>query len=649
MLSKLESAHIIWQGDAPFSTEFQDVYFSPAGGFDETLEVFVAGNGLPQRWQDKSRFTIAETGFGTGLNFLITLQQWAQHAPPDARLSYISIEKKPLTKNDLARALAAWPTLETQAQALLAHYPELAPGFHRRWFLNHRVALTLIFADVVEAFAAIRPGCVNAWYLDGFAPSRNPQMWQDGLFQRMAQLSVAGATYSTYTSAGAVRRGLAQAGFSVEKKPGFAGKRQRIQGQLLSPHAQEKTVPWFSLPASPASDEQRDTIVIGGGISGIAIADQLSRRGWGVTLLERQAQLALEGSGNLAGVVMPRLEAGMGISGQYFLAAFLHTVRWLDVLRERFDVSASWFKSGVVELSEASRLVRFAGYELPASVLQCVTADQASELCGVSVTQGGLYYPQAGYLDPATLIRALAGSLPALRVEVECDVVQLSYDDGQWLVRCANGQAYQAAHVVLANAYEASRLLGEEYLQLSHVRGQLSYLPEAALSVGLKMPIVAEGYVIPAHQGYYCAGATYHHGDDCAQLRAQDHVSNVLPIAEWLGQANLDPAALTGRVAWRAMTRDHLPCVGAAPDLAFYRSEYHDLKYGRRVSKYAHAQYQPGLWMMTGMGSRGLVSAPYCAELLADMMDDAPLCAPLAQAHALHPARRVVYELKRGR
>ena len=251
-----EPARVHWNDVAePRSVAFDDNYFSPDTGLQESQQIFVEGNQLPQRWAalDTATFTIAETGFGTGLNFLATWQAWQTHANPQARLHYLSIEQHPLEPGDLARALAGWTELSHLSEQLVANYPPLLPGRHRLLFDGGSVVLDLQIDELATALDKLSTTDdlgIDAWFLDGFTPSRNPGMWTAELFQRMSVLSNKGATFATFTAASDVRRGLESAGFQVERLRGHSGKREMLQGLLPTPAAQAapRATPWH-LPA----------------------------------------------------------------------------------------------------------------------------------------------------------------------------------------------------------------------------------------------------------------------------------------------------------------------------------------------------------------------------------------------------------------
>lgn len=214
---------------APRSKRFDDVYFSAEDGLAETRHVFLDGNNLPHAWAGRQRFAIAETGFGTGLNFLAASRLFRQTAAPGQALDYIGIEKFPLTAEEIKEALCPWrDELSADIARLAEAYPALLPGFHRV-IIDERITLTLVFDDVNAALPHIS-GVIDAWFLDGFKPSVNPDMWSETMFSHMARLSRAGTSFATFTAAGFVKRGLRAKGFEVNKIRGFGAKRDMLAG-----------------------------------------------------------------------------------------------------------------------------------------------------------------------------------------------------------------------------------------------------------------------------------------------------------------------------------------------------------------------------------------------------------------------------------
>lgn len=237
------TTEIEWRDGQPYASMFQDVYFSSDNGLLETEYVFLQGNNLSTRWQtlNAKAFTIAETGFGTGLNFLCAAKLWLATAPEKTSLHFISVEKHPLSLQDITTALQPWPELREFSEPFLTHYENLLNGAENIMLYDNRVQLSLLIGDATECLKDLNQANaspkqnnsrIDAWFLDGFSPAKNPDMWQPALFEQMAALSNHTTTFSTFTSAGVVRRGLIAAGFEVVKKPGFGKKREMIYGSF---------------------------------------------------------------------------------------------------------------------------------------------------------------------------------------------------------------------------------------------------------------------------------------------------------------------------------------------------------------------------------------------------------------------------------
>ena len=407
-LTALEGATLDWRqdatGEAPHSTRYEDVYFSRHDGRAETEHVFLHHNHLPERfaaWNESRPFVIGETGFGTGLNMLCAWACFERHASENARLHLVSTEKHPLTRGDLQRALAVWPDFVHMARVLVEQWPEPVAGVHRL-ALSERVTLDLHFGDSAERLSRL-DGRVDAWFLDGFAPSKNPDMWQPALFEAMAVRSHCGATFATFTCAGFVKRGLKAAGFAWEKVPGFGRKREMLRGRIdvPSPDASRQAAPWFMPPAAMPA---RHVAVIGAGLAGASVAEALARRGVRVTLIDREDPGA-GASGNRQGALYVKLAAETNLQSRVYLAGLLYTRRWLARLDPGQEL---WQDCGVLQLAmhdkEANRQASFMTHHaLPASVIETVDSQTASERTGTRLEQGGLDYSGAGWVRPAAL------------------------------------------------------------------------------------------------------------------------------------------------------------------------------------------------------------------------------------------------------
>lgn len=660
-------ARLAWISGQPHSIEYDDIYFSLDNGLEETRHVFLQGNRLPQRWQQLAStahkgasFTIAETGFGTGLNFLCAWQAWNTHVQEAAhkedanvaqppKLHFISTELHPLSQADLAAALALWPALAPLASQLLQQYRYIASGWHRLELEGGQVTLTLLVGDVHSTLPQLQAR-VDAWFLDGFSPAKNPAMWQPALFSQMARLSAPGATFSTFTSAGMVRRGLQQAGFAVDKVPGYGRKREMLSGHYIG--AQMAQVTEHSAgPDSPpdtgalnpspvlapalASAPVRRAIVIGAGIAGCASSHALARRGWQVTLLERHQAIAQEASGNPVGIVYPRLAAASAVLGDLAMSAYVHSLRLLQSLgAERVGYRACGVMQLGFEPRELARCRAIAAQGWPSELVQYLTAQEASQVAGLPVTWDGLYFPAAGWLDPALLCQALVAQAD-IQLQTCTQALQLVHGDGQWQVLDAAGVVGTAEVVIIASATDSVQFAQSAHCLLAPVRGQVSMLPSSPASSQLQTVLCTDGYISPAHQQMHCAGATFSPDDSATDIRSADHAHNLAMLQAMVpGRIHEDISAWQGRAAVRSTTQDYLPVAGPLLDAASLMAAP-----PRHTAAVSSLPWLPGLYINAGHGSKGLVHAPLCAELLAAAICGEPMPVSAKLLAALDPNR----------
>ena len=389
---------IDWVDGQPVSRRFGDVYFSRDSGVAETRHVFLDGNNLRERWgrlAPLDQFCVGETGFGTGLNFACAWQLWDIVAPSTARLHFLSLERYPLSAPDIARTLGTWPELATYRDALLRQWGDFAPGWHRLVLANGRVLLTLVIGDVQDVLAQI-DAVIDAWFLDGFAPAKNPDMWRAGVLATVARLSRPGATCATYTVATAVRSALQAAGFAVEKRKGFGQKREMLRGTLVHAPPAPWGAPWFARPSR--SHANRRAIVVGAGLAGTAAAASLARRGWSVAIVDRHATVAAEASGNPQGVLYARPSPHGTLLSELVTSGLQHTCRLLPELG--LEDGADFAGCGVLQLAydadEAARQEKLASLGWPRTLLRGLSRAEASARAGVELPVGGLFFPQAG-------------------------------------------------------------------------------------------------------------------------------------------------------------------------------------------------------------------------------------------------------------
>ena len=656
-LTTLSAPSLSWNAAAPYSVAFEDVYFSREDGRAETEHVFIHANRLPERfshWLETRPFVIGETGFGTGLNILCAWACFERHAPEQARLHLISTEKFPLTRAALTQALEAWPELSSHAAPLLRQWPAAVSGIHRL-HLTDRVILDLHFGDTCERLALL-DGQVDAWFLDGFAPSKNPDMWQPELFHSMAARSRPGATFATFTCAGVVKRGLKAAGFRWQKAPGFGRKREMLTGQIETPPLdyRRQQTPWFTPPAvRPATH----IAVIGAGIAGASVAAALARRGLRVSVIEKQA-IGAGGSGNQQGALYVKLAAQTNDQSRVYFSGLLYSRRWLELLDPAHQL---WDNSGVIQLAltdkEARRQQQFlAAHTLPDGVLKAENSDSLGDIIGMDASaESALFYPQAGWVKPRKLCEHLL-SQPGITYR-QGEVIRLEESSQGWLIHMTNGETVEAEQVVIANAQLANHFEQTRELPLQAVRGQVSSLNLPENVEGPRSVVCAGGYVPPAVNGILTFGASFVPNNAITDVLDQDHQGNIDELRQTLpalaaaietAGIELAPANLGGRAAVRAASPDKSPFAGPVAKADAWQRDYAPLrKDATRIPPVA-GQHYPGLWISTAHGSRGLASAPLCAEVIASRICDEPMPLETTLVDHLHPGRRIISALIRG-
>jgi tRNA 5-methylaminomethyl-2-thiouridine biosynthesis bifunctional protein len=643
----LKGANLNWEAGEPHAQAFDDIYFSRGSGLEESRYVFLTHNQLPQRWLGRDRFTIAETGFGTGLNFLLTWQLWQQQRQPGQQLHFISVEGFPLTREDLAKAHQIWPELQPYSQQLLACYPKLVRGVHRVEFAETGITLTLLFGDANEMLSELQAE-VDAWYLDGFDPAKNPEMWNEQLYRQLARLSAPGGTFATFTAAGHVRRGLQGAGFTISKAQGYGKKREMIHGVLAEPVVTTSQAPWFELPPSLSAGR---AVVIGAGIAGASTAWQLQRRGWAVTVLDKNTQSGEGASGNPAGAFYPALTADYSHYGRLYLMAYLHALRQFEQWQAA-GKNYGWLGSGLLQLGYSDKvrqrqqgIIKVLG---ECDIAQLLDAKQASEVSGFEQQYGGLFFPEAGWLEPPALCRFMLEKSQAT-CQYGVTVEGLTQAEQGWQVITDQGE-FESDIVVITAGDGIITFAQSQRLPITIARGQISLLPSNKQSEQLQCAVCHEGYLLPQVNRHHVIGASYAPNDVDGGIRLDDQKFNLTQLQEHVAsfaKTTESNPEMSNRVGMRATTPDQLPMVGPVPDYEAFKQDYAELHHGRRADSYPTAQHIPGLYVLGGLGSRGLTSALLCSELLACQISGEPLPLEKSLVDAVNPARFLIRELKR--
>ncbi len=619
----LPSPRLHWSdAGAPRDLDYEDGYFSDVDGLAESRAVFLGGCHLPKAWEASRLFTVGELGFGTGLNFLSTWDLWRRTRPAGARLHFISVEGAPFLRDDLKRAHNAFPSLKGLAQKLRAGWPAAIKGLHRLFFDEDGVTLTLYFMDVDEALPQMEMQA-HAWFLDGFAPSRNNAMWSGAVFSHLARLSHYGARAATFSVAGAVRRGLQGAGFVVSKEPGFGRKRERLE-------AVYKGSPPVSLrrqtrPCAPAEPALQSVLVLGGGIAGASVAHAFLRRGIEVTQVSK-AGLGDEASGNPAGLVSPRLDREDAAPARFFRTAFHHATKTYAALGPD-----AWNPCG---------LIRLPAYDADNQKFTRLVDARALPKSELSLDGDGstLHLPGAGMVFPEKAIAAMTKGA----TQIMATVSSLERQGNLWVAMDADNKPIASAPIAVM-ALGAGALAQTTELNFRYLKGQVTI---AGIAPPYSGPaLMADGYALGLEPKYLLTGATYEpvegiEGTDL-QPKAKDHELNLQALNQFAPAlaAKIDKSSVKGRVSIRAATPDQMPYVGPMVDAVDFCSRFHALKHGFIDPKAGPAVLQENLFVLMGLGSRGFTLAPILGEALAAEILGEPSPLERGVAEALHPAR----------
>ena len=639
----LRPAELRWTDDQPFSVAYGDIYHAPDGAA-EVSRVFLApsglGAGLGARLDQAARrpgqatgsgrqaLRVGELGFGSGLNFIVAAQACLDAG---VGLHFLSFEAAPISADDFARLAARRAREHALYGELQRCYPPLIRGWHRRHLAGGRICLSLYWGDAHEGLAELRAQRarpMDAWFLDGFAPDRNPDLWAPALFENMAQLCTSGTTVATFTSAGRVRRALQAAGFNM----------RRVDQR---PHKRESLAGVFEGPAARQIDQPARVIVIGAGLAGASAAWHLAQAGVQVRVYDPQLNQSgvdqpssapsideLQPASRVPATVLHgRLLADAGPAGLLRCHAYLYAA----ALVARF---AEFQATGVLQLPAPGGPATGTGHAadtagLPRDRLTAIHAtygnsgpwlqrvDQATarRLSDWPVASGGLWFPDGGIVDTPGLCAAL---LRDPLIETVASAAILS-----------EGPAEQGVPMVLACGIACLTAPAARYLELAAVHGQLDFVSlDPASATAPRAPVVGNGYLVP-HEGQLAAGATYEYQPwDPARASRQ----NLLQLGD-------RPLTWRRRIrGTRTVSSDRTAIAGqliGAPGGA-----------GQRDVPASPAGAT--IYVSTGHGSMGNVSSHFAGALIAARIcGDAPPMSPALEAQ-LSPLRFRDRQQRRG-
>ena len=648
----------------------------------ENQYLFIEGNNLEQRFQQNhnQNFCITDLGFGDGLNFLLTWQAWLAHRQHEAQLHYIGIDAHPMRKADLIQATAHWPALAPLATSLLTDWPAATAGCHRLRWPDQGLTLDLWWEDTETALADLasrRRHWVDAWFFDCFIASIKPENWCAAIYHSAALLSRSNATLACFSAADDVCHGLDSAGFEVSQRPGFDLKPAAISGYLRqTTTTQAVATPWDLVPTATSA---RDALVVGAGLAGAHVARSLAERGFNVHVVE-QSEIASGGSSNLQGITYTRLSRKTGTLADFAVLSYqqaIHRYRQLFASGQ-LTTGIDGAQTGYLQLSEDKQTLAYLTTALEGDnqLAQVLDAAAASERLGLEVHSPGIYYPDAYWLNPPAVCRALLDH-PAIRVTSGVGALALlrappsnlgdsatqeqmqrtptdphDPETGGWFVLDRHDQVIGAAPIaVVATALNSLDSQGLDWLPLQGIRGQTTHISMQEPLSHMRTALCHEGYIAPARLGVHCIGATYKPNDTALDERLEDHAFNVAALRRALPKLGplADSESLNGHVAIRCTSSDYLPLIGAVPDYKNFVAAYRELGKRRKKILDIPAPLLPNLYLSTGFGSRGLTAAPLAAELIASEICAEPTPLPRYLQQALSPARFLIRDIIRGK
>ena len=696
----MKSARVVLKGGIPFNPEFDDIYFNADDPIGQSEYVF--NSVFDEIWEKKSEFNVLEAGFGAGLNFLCAFKRFKNS---DKFLNFVSIEKTPIAKDDLARIYANFSELADVSGELLGAYPPLIRGFHRL-NLAPNVTLTLCFGDVVDVLGELSFSA-DAVFMDGFAPVKNEAMWSELVCAKIANLCALGAAVCTYSASGALKRALQNSGFEVNLLKGYGKKREMLRAKFAGERQAEGEI-WFSRFDPAARIAPKTALVVGGGVAGCVCAFKLRERGLDVTIAEKRGDIALNGSGNHCGILMPLITKPTVNLGRMHMNAFLQAARFYEQNLGAQEIEFCGATDYAYEQKTLERFYEWHEFDADNGVF---------ELKFEGKPYASAFIFNGAKARPRKMCKAASAGIKTL---LNCEFTGFEMLEGGTVrAHFKDGRSIDADMLVLAIGSESMELFADYDIRLSSVRGQVTHIAPA---VWISAPFSAKGYVCPPAEGVQVIGATYDRNLFLDEPRPSDDEKNLADVAEFLdgkfakserlnlsGQdlnlttgpdgdaenadrlegnksgVNLsksvdlpaeiadDPAQTSSasnltasenlsndtiktpqniriigsKVGYRSYSGDRFPLIGRLYDEDFYKDAYKSLLWTKGKSN-PRPKYVPNVYISTAHGSRGLCTAVLGAELICDLIFDRPLCIEKSLFDELHLARFLVRKLKKG-
>lgn len=625
---KVKTALIELNDGKAYSPEFGDIYATRSGAYGQACAVFLSGGEIARHWAHQKSFTILENGFGLGTNFLATLKAWREDPDRSDRLDYVSLECFPVSAEEIEKFCA--PEVTSEANELAQSWPVCIPGYHTLEFDGGRVRLILIFGDSLLLSKTLQLS-YDALFLDGFAPSKNPRMWDPELLRNLSRYAKEGATVTTWCTSGAVRRALEKAGFALQKKEGFGKKRERLFGQMRARRSKH------------VKRAIRDVIIIGAGLAGANLAFSLSKQGIKVRVIDEGPVPGSAASALSWGILHPHFTRDDSPLALLSREGFLLTQSRLKQLEAKIG-DTLFHQAGCLQMAHSDEIYKEWSearaqelpFKLPADYARLLNQKEAFEASGLSLKRGGWFFPLAGMARAGAFCRALMETSGAIyRGNTTVSAVVKNADS--WQLIGSYGEVIdEASDVVVCASMDSARLLRASYLGLEALPGRITLLRDTDLT-DLKCPVSGEGYIAHLPDGYCAVGATYELKRNGPWSEESAHLANLEKLDSLLDK-EVEVVVTGAYCGVRAAGPGRLPVVGAAVDEA---SVIDALRNDPRLLEKEGFGEQSGLWVFTGLGSRGLSMATLCSEILTSLMLGRPMPAEPRLIKTLAPSRHL--------
>ena len=561
-----------------FSEEFDDLYSSAKGAVAECNHVFIKGNNLNERFEnlgENSKFYIGEIGFGIGINFLTTCKSWLDHTKQNQVLEFYSFDKYLFRLSDFKTLNVSCPDLKEYISELERNYPRNIQGAQKISLFGGRIILNLIIGEIDNTQEYIKlMDKVDAWYFDGFSPSKNPDLWSIKLFKCIHKSCHENTTFSTYTSSGLVKNNLTESGFNHSRAMGFSDKRHMLKGTVDT-----------QLKKNTSNTK---VAVIGSGIAGCVLSYTLAKKGIEVDLYEKSDSICSGASSHELLVTYPRLSAHDTAFGSFTLHSYIFATNFYKQLK-----TDTWKKTGVIILNhdaatekrQSSLLEKRADGE----IYRYIDPDEASEISGIDIKLNGLIYEDAGYILPEEMCKFLIES-PKINIFTSSHIKSIKKNREFFNLNIGE-KKFEYQNVCVCAGSETANIVDIDGISIK--RGQVTHIESLDNVSRIKLPICAKGYISPRVNNIHLVGSSYSDSED-TDLSEEEHLYNLNNLKLVIDE---EMNVITGQTGHRAVSKDHMPVVGM----------------------------KDGIYINTCHGSRASVTAPISAEIIASMIvDEAP-------------------------